>query len=205
MGFTFNDLINEIKDTVKRDDLDGLISRVVLEAVDSICDEYPFAWLREEKTVQTTAGNPNYGITDPGGFGATDYKIRYDLRLEQTNSSNALDYMAPDLFLNTFGINDAKGVPASYTEWQDSVVLGPVPSDIYTIALRYTKQHPSIGSILVPEKEIVKRAALMRLYIDLDIPELAQSHGLLYQKLLMQLVAREHHLDYIAHVRYRDF
>ncbi len=204
MSFTFDDMKAEIKGVIKRDDMDSLISQTVLEAVDSICDEYPFTWLRAEKTAQTVQGQSDYGVADSSGFGSTDYKKRYDLRIEQSDSSLPLAYLTPDLFLKRFGINEQTGVPTAYTEWEDSIVLGPAPADAYSIILRYIRKHPSSGTILVPEKEIVKRAAMMRLYIDLDMPELAQPHALLYEKLLFQLLEREHHLDNIPRVRYRD-
>lgn len=204
MAFTFDDLKAEIKGSIKRNDIDDLINQVLQEGVNSICDEHPFSWLREEKSLQTTPGNSIYNITEADGFGASDYKKRYDLRLDQSNSSAALVYMAPDLFLSRFGINNDTGVPAAYTEWEGSVILGPAPNDVYALILRYIRKHPSSGTILVPEKEIVKRAAMMRLYIDLDVPELAQPHALLYEKLLIQLLEREHHLDYLPQVICRD-
>jgi hypothetical protein len=204
MSYTFDDLETEIRETVKRDDIDNLITRVMREAVNSICDEYPFSWLREEKSVQTIPGTSSYSIADAGQFGASDYKKRFDLRLEQSDSSMPLVYLSPDMFLNTFGINSSQGVPEAYTEWEGAIQLGPTPGEVFTVVLRYIKRHPSNGALLVPEKEIVKRATMMRLYIDLDMPELAQPHALLYEKLLIQLLGKEHHLDYTAQVRYRD-
>ena len=132
---TYSDLKASVADWLHREDLSAAITDFVTLAEARINNELFCQQQITSTTLTTTAGVATVALP-------TDW-LRL-VRLAVSGQYNALDFQSPTQFASMYA-GTTTGIPVHYTIEDDSLVLGPTPSDAYSIALTYYAAVPALS------------------------------------------------------------
>ena len=184
---------------------DDLILGAIGEAIDGIqyavgADAKPILWdfLKTQWAVSMVSGTGTFVLS---GVAPSIRDIDYISVIDNAGESTPIKYMEYQGFLETYR-NAINNLPEtwslSYPQGATATIhWGPAPNQAYTATIDYYQRHATTGSttILVPNLELVKRGAKMRIALDQDNADVAKMNLEIYDRLFANLMARQQRFE----------
>lgn len=128
---TWADLQSRVQDELDRSDLNSQVDRELRRAVTHY--ERQRWWFNEQQaTASTSSSQAAYGLP-------ADLLVLDDLEITVSNRRQRMVEIQWDRYLDDYRYNNVVGTPSDWAYYADQLWLGPVPNQVYTLNLNYTR------------------------------------------------------------------